>query len=261
MTTTYLSWVNRLDAAVLSSDSAVPSLPVTNLQHPSLSRRWYTIAGVNSAYVLVDLGSALACDLIALFGANCTAAATLRIRASTSDPTAITGDLHDSGALAGIASTTYGSVIHVLAASVAARYWRLDIADASLADNLRIGRAWLGPAWRPTVNRLYPWEIGYDDLSSIGESEGGQEFIDVRARRRTLQFALDQESEQEMFESAFALDREAGTTGQIVAALEPGTALAAHKSLLGRLARIEPVRHTRSRQRLKSYFIRETVNG
>lgn len=261
MSTTYLSWVNLLDAAVLSTDSAVATLPVSNLQHPHLPKKWYSLAGVTSAYVLVDLGAAAAVDLVGLFGSNLTAAATLRIRASTSDVTAVSGDLYDTGVLAAMASATYGLAIHVLAAAVTARYWRIDISDASLADNLRIGRAWLGPAWRPTDNRLYPWEIGYDDLSTVGESESGQEFVDVRPRRRVLQFGFEQSSESEMFENAFALDRVAGVTGQVVAALEPGTSLAAHKSMLGRLARLGTLRHAGVRQRQATYVIREAVDG
>jgi hypothetical protein len=213
-----LAWTNRSDAASLAADSEKADLPGTNVQQPHVSRQWHTAAGVKTGALTLDFGSGLACDVIAVLGTNLTSVGTIRVRASTSDPTA-TGSLAlDTGTLASGCKTGYGQIYKSFA-STSARYWRIDLADASVPDNLQVGRAFLGPSWAPTVDHLIgSGSITADDSDSkVSRSYGGQSYPDERPQARVFSFELAAMSEAEMYGNAFAMARAQGVVRDVLA--------------------------------------------
>jgi len=211
-----IGWDNKADAAALSASSEQASLPGSNVMQPHLSRKWYTAAGVKSAALTLDLGSAISCGLLAVLGTNLTSASTLRLRASNADPTAVAGDLLDTGTVSANVKDGYGAIYKSFNA-VAARYWRLDLTDNSVPDNLRVGRLFLGPKWTPAAGMLYGWAPMVNDPSKIAKSYGGQSYPDIRPRTRGLQFELSYMTEAEAYTNAFALARARGLVNDVLA--------------------------------------------
>lgn len=210
-----IAWTNRGDSATLTASSELSTSPGSNVQQVHVARPWGTAAGVKSAYLIFDLGSALACDLLALLGTNLTSSATIQVRASTVDPTVTSSLLLDTGAIATGVKAGYGAIYKSLG-SVTARYWRIDLADATLPDNIQVGRVFLGPSWTPTVPLLYGWRIGPEDQSKVEKSYGGQAYSDRRPKQRVISFTLDLMPESEMFGNAFALDVSNGIVDDIL---------------------------------------------
>lgn len=256
-----LSWVNRLDTADLATDSEVATLPVTNIRHPYLSRQWRTAAGVTAAYFVADLNVPMACDVLALTGTNLTGAATLRIRASDSDPSAAAGDLFDSGVFNPNVKAAYRAA-YVAFESATARYWRVEIADATVAAaELRVGRAWLGPAWTPSANREYGWGKQFNDTSRRTSSRTGAQFVDVGARVRTVQFSLAFMDATEMHTNAWEMARVSGVSQDVLVIVEPGDTYVAENSILGLVDRVDSLVQESMRVFRMRYSITERVNN
>jgi hypothetical protein len=255
-----IGWINRADSALLSASSELATLPGSNVQQAHVSRAWHTAAGVKSAYLLLDMGSALDCRLLALLGTNLTAAAEIRVRASDADPTATSSLLLDSGTLPATAKAGYGQSYHDLAGATA-RYWRIDIEDTTVEDNLQIGRVFLGPRWKPSSNQEYGWQVTPLDPSEVIESWGGQEYADERPQRRQLQFTLNWMDEAEMYGNAFAMARAAGVVRDVVAvhdSLGGGTYLN-EQSVFGKLQASEPLVHQNARIFRQKFTVKEAL--
>lgn len=210
-----IAWDNKADGASLTVGSEITTLPGSNVQQEHLSRKWHTAAGVKDSYVVFDLGSSLSCSALAILGTNFTSAATLQLRCSDADPGATGTLLYDSGVVAAGVVSGYGAAYKTFNA-VAARYWRLDVADASLPDNLQVGRVFLGPSWTPSAGQLYDWGVTPDDPSPVAKSKGGQSYPEVLPKVRYLDFGLDFMSEAEMYGNAFAMARAQGAVSDVL---------------------------------------------
>jgi hypothetical protein len=242
-----IAWDNKADAAAITAGSEVTTLPASNVQQRHLSRKWYTAPAVNSSFIVLDLGASLSCQLLAVLGTNLTSAATVRVRGSVTDPTA-TGSLAvDTGVVSAGVKDGYGAIYKDLVAAVASRYWRIDIADASLTQ-LKVGGVFLGPRWAPSVNQEYGWSVRVADPSLVDESYGGQEYDDVRPQRRVLTFGLNYLDEAEMYGNAFALAVAKGVRGDVLAVHNSlGSAYLSEQSVFGRLRVNEPLIHAAAR--------------
>lgn len=237
-----LAWQNLADAALLATDSEVAAAPAANVQHEHVARKWQTGASVKSAYLLFDLGASETCGLLGVFGANLSASATLRLRGSVTDATATGSLAYDSGTISAGAVEGYGQALHVFA-NTASRYWRLDLADATLDDNLQVGRVFLGPKWSTTYNHSYGWQVGWLDASQVVRSWGGQSYADRKPRRRVVEFRLDYLSEAEAFESALEIAREQGVVGDVLAVPDATATYVARQAIWGQLAASEPMQN------------------
>lgn len=254
-----LGWLNRADAAMVAAGSEIATLPASNVQQPHLSRKWHTAAGVKASYLLLDMLAAASCSLLAVLGSNLTAAATLRLRASTADPTAVAGDLLDTGTISAGVKTGYGAIYRSFTA-VAARYWRLDLADASLPDNLQIGRVFLGPKWVPSSNQEFGWSVTPLDDSAVVESYGFQTYGDERPQRRLLQFSLSWMTEAEMYGNAFALARASGRVRDVLAVNDTlGSTYLSEQSVYGLLQAAEPLVHESAQIFRQKFIVKERL--
>lgn len=249
-----IAWDNQGDAATVAAASEIVTLPGSNVQQPHLSRKWHTAAGVKSSNLILDMGASVACSLGALLGSNLGASATVRWRASDADPTVTASLLLDTGVVSAGAKAGYGASYKSWA-SVSARYWRVDPADATVADNLQIGRVFLGPHWAPSVNMELDWSVTALDRSQVDESYGGQSYADVRPQKRVLQFSLDFMSEAEMYGNAFALARASGVVRDILAIPDIAGAFLPEQAVWGLLGASEPLKN----ERLGLYRQRFTV--
>lgn len=118
----------------------------------------------STGVILYDLGAALPVDVLALISTNLSQSSQVHIRASTSDPSALTGLLYDSGSTANVTHTAFnGNVICTIAAPVTARYWRITIAGP---DPIDIGLVPIGLLFRPGRNYAYGAREGRVDLST-----------------------------------------------------------------------------------------------
>jgi hypothetical protein len=253
-----LAWDNKLDAASVSAGSELSTLPGTNVQHPHLSRKWGTAAGVKTSYLTIDMKAAVPVSLFSVVGTNLTSAATMRLRASNADPTALAGDLYDSGVIAAGVKDGYGAIYKKLA-EVNARYWRPDLTDASVPDNLLIGRVFLGPSWDIAGRQLWDWGVATLDESKLSESTGGQDHADVRPQRRVLEFALDFMTEQEAYTKAFVLARANGRVKQLIAIPDINSAYLSEQAVLGKVIASMPVIHRRFEIHLQKFTIKESL--
>lgn len=243
-----LAWDNKVDAAALTASSELATLPGSNVQQEHVAQKWQTAAGVKSASLTLDLGGALSCSLLAVLGTNFTAAATRRLRASTADPTAVAGDLYDSALASAGVKAGYGAIYHHFNA-VAARYWRLDLADATLPDNMQVGRVFLGPSWQPGESHEWGWGVTPLDPSKPAKSYGGQTFFDRRPKQRILTFGLSWNTEADMYGNAFVMARANGISKDVLAIQNINGAYLSEQSVFGLCQASE----TLIQEKLKNY--------
>lgn len=254
-----IGWTNRADAAQLAASSELATLPASNVQSPHVAKAWHTLAGVRDAALTLDMGASVQCQLLGLMGTNLSAAATIRVRASDADPAALTTLLRDTGSLAATAKEGYGQSYHDFTAATA-RYWRIDIADATVDENLQIGRVFLGPRWAPSVNQEYGWQMLNIDPSEVDESYGGQDYAGERPHRRQLQFTLNWMDEAEMYGNAFAMARAVGVVHDVLAVNDSvGSARIAEQSVFGKLTASEPLVHQNARIFRQKFTVKEVL--
>lgn len=71
------------------------------------------------------------------------------------------------------------------------RYWRFEALDPTNPDEyLEFGRISLSAYFEPSRNFVYGWEYGLVDPTEIDESEGGQEFMNVKEQYRLIRVAF-----------------------------------------------------------------------
>ncbi len=133
-----------------------------------------------------------------------------------------------------------------------ARYWRADVwgqglpADAAFID---LGRAWIGPAWRPSrhgqpiggVNADWRWEFR-DGSEITRNSRSGVEFVDAGPRQRAASFGVQVTSEEDAV-ALRELHRVAGAGGQVlfVPRASAGAAAIGQEAMIGRLEKLDPI--------------------
>lgn len=121
---------NNADSSTVAASSQVLTLPASNLLTPHPSERWRSTA--SSSYFVLDKGSVISADTVALFGLTCGATSTVQLRLNSIDATGAAGDILNTGALAtGDAhfDVNYTSFVYRLSAPASWRYARFDIID------------------------------------------------------------------------------------------------------------------------------------
>jgi hypothetical protein len=230
----------------VSAGSQNASTPAGNLKDPQLAFKWRTSAGTNSTHILADLGAIRSLDVVALVSTNLTAAATWRIRLSTTDSSGTSGNAHDSGSRPANADPLYnGTAIYFLPAPANGRYLRVDLTDTSLAF-LEAGRLIAGACWRLTYNYRFGWSMAAADDAAVLTTWGGADWRDARPTRRRLRAELLM-TKAEYQQQGQALMRAVGA--DILFVLDPDSANLSRDSVFGRLAPVElrnpyPARYT-----------------
>lgn len=168
--------------------------------------------------LLGDLGLAKSVDCFALVSTNLRAATQIRVRASSSDPNAVTGVVYDSGTLTGVTEEKWlGQVVLIAPAPVTARYVRWDFTDASLGP-VDIGLAPLGLLFRPEVSFSYGAELhGRVDygLREINARTGAA-FGVSGPQARAIRASFDVLTEAEITTAFLDMERLVGASGDVL---------------------------------------------
>lgn len=258
MTNLSLSWINRLDAASFQASSEATRLTAANLANADRWRLWRT-SGAVDAYVDIDFGAAYAIGVVGLFGLNGWAAGdTIRLRLDAVTPGA--GVLLDTTAIAAGVVEGYDQYLYVLAASVNARYLRINGNAASLSAQgyFQMRRAWAGPL--VTLARNFDWGIkrGRRQGTEIARPRRtGAEFVDPGIRPRTISLELNTASAADAVQLA-ELDRVAGDGASQVLLIPNPAGDLARDPILGRLENSDGLMHRALAVHSKGLTIVET---
>jgi hypothetical protein len=150
---------NLVTSAVsVSATTAEASAGVSNLLDPQPRLRMRCLVG---AAILVDFGGQRSVDCVAAISTNATAAALVRVRLSTTDPTGAAGDAWDSGTIpADTRVEANGNIVVVrTAGAVAGRYLLIEILDGSRAY-IDVGHLAVGALWRLSRAQSYGFREG-----------------------------------------------------------------------------------------------------
>lgn len=241
-----LGFPNYADASVsytpaLSGGAWAAGLPLTNLQERELhvvARSSDALAA--STKIRIDLGVARSVGVLALFGHNLTAAATVQWKGGTS---AGATDVYNPGALPmSFAAVTAEDreginfpVITVPTAAQNARYWDCDIVDTANPDGfVQIGRLWIAAAYKPTANMAVGAELGLESDTEVKVTDGGASVINEKPVRRAARFVLPRLEVSEAFGSPWKIQRLAGMARQVLFVFDDAdTTLLHERSFLG----------------------------
>jgi hypothetical protein len=197
--------------------------PVTGLGFDKLNdpQPRHRVRFAAAACVLVwDFLTAQSVDCLALLSTTLPTAATVRIRASTLDPTCVASVLYDSGVQATVTTPIYNGNVVACFAAVSARYWRIDIAGAN--DPIDIGLAPLGLLFRPSRNFQYGAQEGVIDLSTRDTNpDTGAAFGVSGPKLRTKIFTIQGLTKSEVRTDLAAVDLSQGASGDVLFVEDP----------------------------------------
>lgn len=253
-----IAWINRFDDAITEAGSKVPTLPASNIKNPHLATKWHSASGDNNTYILAALTAQFTIRCVAVLGTNLTSSATIRVRGSNADNTAVSGEIIDTGTLSNVIDTNYGNFYRDLGADYTARYWRIDFNDATI-NNIQVGRIFIGPAWSPSKEMLFGWGMNYNDSSRRTRAQGGQLYIDKSFRFRTLDFTLAFMDKAEMYDNAFEIARRNGMTEDVLVIPEENGTYNSEISIFGLVANAFPLTHQTFQVYRQRYRIEERL--
>lgn len=263
-----IAYPNRADEAVLSGGDWQVTLPLTHLQNriQAIVARSTDTDPANTQWV-IDLTRSRTVDILALCSHNLSLEATVRVTASDSDDFAFLvmdteavvvwpalfasenleweDDNWWSGQIEEAVRSAYPSNFICRPTQVAARYWKVEISDASNADGfVQIGRLFVGPAWSPAVNYDYGASLGFESDTTLEKALGGQEYFDRRTGRRVFRCQLSWLSEQEAYERAWEIQRSLGYDGEVLVLIDPDNRRQEPRlAFLARLRQLTPIEH------------------
>lgn len=225
------------DFATLSASTAVPSLPVSNLQNQEPSKVWRTTSALGQ-YVDIVLRSALACDAVAMSAFNMSSAGIWRLKAYAS-----ADDIGGTAAFdSGWQSVWPGGERHsdpdwgpevallLVANDSAYRYWRLEFSDLSVATaHLDIGRLAIGRAARFSINADFGDGLGFAPNDTQEPNGWGQIFTEPRPSSRIFEMQWSALAQREVHDAAMELTRLRGLGGDVFYFRDPGEIELFHK--------------------------------
>lgn len=205
-------WVNAAKTAVLSSTSAEPTLPVTNLANDqgNAASAWQTLNTVTAATLTITPAARTTFRAFGVFRTNLGSAGTATFRAFT-NPGLV--QVYSSGAV----SVVNGQAVAVAPADTPADVVTIALSDAGNADaHLNVPLAFAGPAWQPLTGLSWQTTIGRDEVSDATVTRGGQTYVDLRATFRRLELALDGIRTTEAYAQVDTLDRLSRSGGNVL---------------------------------------------
>lgn len=209
-----------------------------NLQSMQPRKKWRSNG--TTEFVTIDMGSAVACNGLALIGHNLTSAATLRVRGATTAGGVTSAPTVDTTAVSAWPVTgkpadanwpQYLSWVSWNSATL--RYWQLDIADAgNAAGYLEAGRLMLGAYWQPTFN----FDLGGSPLARDQKdvqviTDYGHVFTDRRNASAPRLFALQISGEdlRSVQDGVGEVMRLRGMWGDVACLLDPSATTDFHR--------------------------------
>lgn len=253
----------------LSNGTWSSSLPLTNLQNRFLSKVARSTAATTASTKLdCDLGVARAIGVVAVVKHNFSTAAQWRVRGASDS--GFTSIVYDSGTIAAWPSGITAEDVASMAMSCwvcpssaqTARYWRVEITDtANAAGYVQFGRLVIAggyePSYRPHVSSV----VGFDDSSSRAVTDGGKTALyDVRAIRRSAKVGFDTLPEAEAFASAWLMQRQLSTSGQLFFIWDADETVYPHEhAFLGVLQTLTPLSWVEAAYLNSAYEVQEEL--
>lgn len=265
---------NRTDEGALSGGSWLASLPLTNLQDRVIAHvTRSTDLLLASTKFEVNLGQARWIGTLALIGHNLTVTAKARVTGATSQANLTTAPAYTSGwvnvwptgvipqemleweddnfwlgTLTAEQRAAYNTPFTHTFARAALQWWRVEIDDAgNPAGYVQVGRLFVSDLWAPIYNYSYGAELGLEDRTGVEESLGGVEFFDAQSKYRSVRLSLDWLSMDEAYARVMEMQRMLGSKGELLVIPDADdTTHGFRRTLVGRLLRLNPVRHPRN---------------
>nr|WP_298685217.1 hypothetical protein [uncultured Dongia sp.] len=257
-----LAWVNHLMTAVLATNSEVATLPVSNIKDLHGATVWRTQAATGIE-VTADLGAAQPVSVMAVAGAQVSAALQWRLRLSTTD--AHDGDLYDSGLIAAdpaeIVKARWQALL-LLPTIVTARYIKINLEDSGRVGvgSIDIGHLWLADLWQPRRNFSYGAQNITIDPTQKSKSIGGQNYSDIRNKFRAERFEFNFLGEDEVVEIiSDQLDAVAGISGNILYIKSPGGERQNRQMIIGQMSELGANEHTTHPAHARAFEISEAL--
>lgn len=217
-----LLWQNKADSLTLTASTSSPGMPVSNLiLKPNVfDDVWRSTA--EPAWVRTSAVEEV--DLIALFGLQVGANATVRLRISETDPTVESDYLFDQTFTAADPELDYrySSFVYLHPdVIVGPVYVRLDIADPDLAA-IVAGRLVIGEAQAVTYNFDFGAVPRWNDPSPKQKTRAGNTLIWRQPRYRSASFTFGMVPEAEAWGLFEDIARENGASRDVLIIFDPG---------------------------------------
>lgn len=245
---------------VSSEHSNFRSSKLKNVQPTEIWRS----ANLSPVSLVMDFGTSIDFSVVALMYTNLTSAATWRIRIADSEAALTTTPTHDSTVIsfwptANLTDWDRVSGYYVLPSALSGQWLRIDLVDgANLDGYMQAGRLYISKPWQPIVNIAYGWKLGYEDDSKHNLSKGGQTIITALGKRRVLEFTLDYQSESDMYDGAFSIERSRGMSKDILVIPDYSNTDRIHDwSVYGLMSNLSPIVNTRYGIFQKRYLVKE----
>lgn len=262
-----LGFPNLLDQATISGGSWQATLPLAHLQTRTLGKVARSAdTTIESTRFDLDLGKDRTIRALALANHNLSSVATLRITAAATADFAV--PIYDSGTVEAwpvvyplesleweddnwwdgkyTAEEREGYTwthVHILAAVVLARYWRVEISDPTNTNGyVQIGRPFIGPCWQPENNMSYGIGLQWETDTVTQRARSGAMYFERRTPRRVTRFTLEHMSENEALANALEIQRRAGIDAEVLYIYDPAdTVHAIRRQFLARLRELSPI--------------------
>jgi hypothetical protein len=228
---------NDADIGTIGGLVSVISLPLSNLQTDDIQQVWRSAEILAQQALVVDLTAQRQIGVVALVNINVFSPSTFHVRVSTSDPTGLDGDAYSLLNIPGVPDPVHNKFVHFLEPQVIGRYVRITM--NSLTVSPQAGRLVIGPTWAPTHDMRYGFEPRWQDKSTRTTSLGGNEFVDLRFRQRGWRFTISALTEAEAYEQVDALNRNRGTSRDVLVSRDKDSSNPGRDTMWGLLA--EPV--------------------
>ncbi|WP_445490175.1 hypothetical protein [Rhodopseudomonas sp. RCAM05734] len=227
MATARIGYVNMADVARLSVSSQNLLAPIARLQDPHVGVRWQGTSGAE--WIVADLGAIRTFDAVRMMGLT---ADTIRIRYSTTDPTA--GDVADSG----VQPVDQAFLTFTELRRVTARFVRVDVTSTTICSG---GRLFIGALETFGINFAWGWTRKWVDPSDRKKTEGGQTVINRRQRYRIFAVSFEALTDAEANGFTDDIDRINGLTDDVLFVPVPDSSNLERDSIWGLMTDLSPV--------------------
>ncbi|PSL23480.1 hypothetical protein [Dyadobacter jiangsuensis] len=213
------------DAATITGTTGAGDLSIGNLQKMDL-KAVYRVIG-DTVSLTIDLLNSKEINLVALIAHNCSAAASVRVRASNTNDAGTapydTGLLPARSNQTGFSDSGYPLEKNMFLSFFSAqtyRYWFIDVVDTG-AEYIDIGRLYISNAFQPETNMDYGLAEGVVDPSRVSRVVSGGKVPREFVKYKTADFALGYSNEAEMFGKIYALELACGRTKDVLFVPDP----------------------------------------
>lgn len=228
------TYTNHADAAVITGTAAITSLPLSNLKNDDIQQLWRSASTAAAQAIIIALPSPQIIGCVSLINCNVLSPASFHVRVSTTDATGLTGDAYNVSGISGIPDAAHNKFVHFLEPQVTGTYVRINMNDLTVAPEA--GRLVVGEVWAPSRDMRYGFEPLSRDLSNISTSLGGNEFVDVRPRKRGYHFTIIGLTETEAQDQVDRLNRTRGIGRDILVCRNKDSANLGRDTVWGLLA-------------------------